>query len=124
MGLPWLGASASLTLRGIKVLNTWSPKKSLRSSRTWRERLVRSSNIVNRIPSIASFGLWERRTGIQKDETELVAYRIDLLPQRVLAVGPVNQFDRRPHQVLVGGDQMEAVHLALEHQIAQGSIEH
>src|SRR5262249_9395437 len=61
IGLPWLGASASLTLRGITVEKTWAPRKSRRSDTTWFERLVRSSYIVNRKPSIVRLWLRFRR---------------------------------------------------------------
>ena len=48
---PKLGASAKRMLLGMTVLKTSPWKKSLRSDETWRARLVRSSNIVKRMPS-------------------------------------------------------------------------
>src|ERR1700724_2045245 len=53
IGLPKLGASANLTLRAITAWNTCVPKKLLKSVATCRDSVVRSSNIVRRIPSIS-----------------------------------------------------------------------
>jgi hypothetical protein len=57
IGLPKDGASASRTLRGTGVLNTRPPKCFLISSRTWRERFVRSSHIVGTTPVSSRSGL-------------------------------------------------------------------
>jgi hypothetical protein len=59
--MPWLGASASRTFLGITLSKTCAPKKLLRSAATCFDRVVRSSYIVRRIPSIASDGLIARR---------------------------------------------------------------
>ena len=42
---------AKRMLRGITVLKILSPKNVFRSAATWRARLVRSSNMVRRMPS-------------------------------------------------------------------------
>ena len=56
IGFPWLGASASRTFLGITVEKTCAPKKLRRSEATWRESVVRSSYMVNRMPSTAKSG--------------------------------------------------------------------
>ena len=61
-GMPWLGASARRTFLGITLSNTCAPKKLRRSAATCLESVVRSSYIVNRMPSIARDGLMERRS--------------------------------------------------------------
>jgi hypothetical protein len=63
--MPWLGASAKRTFLGITLSNTCAPKKLLRSAATCLDRVVRSSYIVRRIPSIASDGLIVRRSRIR-----------------------------------------------------------
>jgi hypothetical protein len=63
-GIPWLGASASRTFRGITLSNTWEPKKPLRSAATCFESVVRSSYMVKSMPSITSAGLIVRRRRI------------------------------------------------------------
>jgi hypothetical protein len=54
---PWLGASASRTLRGTIVRNSLSPKCWLSCADTSLARLLRTSYIVRSTPSISSFGL-------------------------------------------------------------------
>ena len=56
MGLPKLGASLNRMFLGIMVLNTSSWKYFSASSATWYDKLVRLSNMVNRIPAICSCG--------------------------------------------------------------------
>jgi len=65
-GIPWLGASARRTFLGITLSNTWEPKKLRRSAATCFERVVRSSYMVRRIPSIARDGLivWRMRISV------------------------------------------------------------
>ena len=63
-GLPWLGASASRTLRGIEVRRSRSPKNFLSSPATCWARLVRSSYMVSTTPSTVRSGLklWRTRS--------------------------------------------------------------
>jgi len=61
-GIPWLGASASRTFRGITASKTCAPKNPRRSAATCLERVVLSSYIVSRMPSMASDGLIARRS--------------------------------------------------------------
>jgi len=57
IGKPWLGASASRMLRGTIVSNTLVPKWRRISSATSRERFVRSSYMVSRMPAITRWRL-------------------------------------------------------------------
>ena len=48
---------------------------------------------------------------------------LNLLPERVLAIAAVNQFDGRAHEVLVSGDEVEALDGAFQDHILEGDVE-
>jgi Ca2+-transporting ATPase len=58
IGLPWLGASESRTLRGMTVVNTRAPRCRRTSAATSDDNFVRASNMVSTTPLTPSAGFW------------------------------------------------------------------
>src|SRR6266571_3556977 len=124
MGFPKLGASARRTLRGIKLLKIWVPKKLRRSVATCRESVVRSSYTVesevfalngnqHRPRSYQSVEGQQIQCGwaIQQDEFVFFFQRLDCGPEFVLALLRGDKFYGCSREVFVRRNDVQPVYL-------------